>query len=95
MKDQITLKTKGKDTRTDIYIGLDLMQDPPFTELCKKLSRRLAIITDSQVGKHYGQPLLDFLEEAEFDVTLHTFKAGEKSKSRHTLESNIEDDWKK
>jgi len=91
MKDQITLKTKAKETRTDIYIGFDLLQDPHLLDLCKKLNCRLAVITDTNVGKHYGQPLLNFLVEAGLDATLHVFKAGEKSKSRE-VKAHLEDE---
>lgn len=91
MKDEITLKTKGKKRQTTIYMGFDLIQGVSLLNFCKNLSERLAIITDTEVGKYYSQPLLECLQQADLDVTLHTFQAGEKSKSRF-VKARLEDE---
>lgn len=91
MKDQTTLKIKSREFKTTISIGLDLLQDPLFLKLCQDQHSPLAIVTDHHVGKLYGQQLLHFLTEAGLEATLHTFKAGEKSKSR-TIKAQIEDE---
>lgn len=91
MKDHITLKTKSREFKTTISIGLDLLQDPLFLKLCQEQHSPLAIVTDHHVGKLYGQQLESFLTEAGLEVSMHTFKAGEQSKSR-TVKAQIEDE---
>ncbi|WP_420420604.1 3-dehydroquinate synthase [Simkania sp.] len=91
MKDQITLKTKSKEFKTTISIGFDLLKNPHFLKVCQQQHSPLAIVTDHHVGKLYGQPLLDLLIESGLDATLHTFKAGEQSKSR-SVKAQLEDE---
>ncbi len=76
------LETEAKKIVTPIYFGLELLKEPLFATFCQKLRFRLAIITDSNLKKHHGQPLLDRIRGVAEGVTLHTFKAGEESKNQ-------------
>ncbi len=52
--------------------------------------RKFAVVTDSNVEKGYGAPVLEALREAGFTAEIFVFPAGEKSKVRKTKEM-IED----
>lgn len=56
-------------------------------ELARPLakSKKAAVITDSTVAELYADRLLRSLESAGFEVKLHIFPAGEKSKNHETL----------
>lgn len=82
-------ETEGKKIVTPIYFGLELLKKPFFATFCQKLRFRLAIITDSNLKKHHGQPLLDRIRGVAEGVTLHTFKAGEESKNQ-TVKGDLE-----
>src|SRR5580692_4487950 len=51
-----------------------------------KLGHRCAVITDSQVGKHYAKAALKSLTASGFEAVLITIPAGEKSKSMAMVE---------
>jgi 3-dehydroquinate synthase len=65
----------------EILIGRDLLSD--LGRRCQKLGlgSRCAIITDPNVGRHFGKVTQGALEAAGFQTTLITIPAGEKSKS--------------
>jgi 3-dehydroquinate synthase len=65
----------------EILIGRDLLGD--LGARCKKLGlgSRCAVITDSNVGRHYAKETQRTLEAADFSTVLITIPAGEKSKS--------------
>lgn len=82
MKDTITLKAKAKESVTHIYFGYDLLEDDKFFKTLHKMEKQFVIVTDSHVGKLYGEPLLNSMESEGFDVILITLPAGESHKSR-------------
>ena len=54
-------------------------------------TRRCAVITDSNVGRHHAGTLMDSLAAAGLDATLHTIPAGEASKSFHHVSTLCEE----
>jgi 3-dehydroquinate synthase len=85
---RVNLKKKIDDSY-DIVIGRGL-----FDEIAEGLSKLdlsyVAIITDSNVKKHYGDKLLSLLKDNGLDAMMISFPPGEKSKNRKTKEK-IED----
>lgn len=84
---------KVVDDSYDIEIGRNLQESLVRDlkgELGKKIDR-YAIITDSNVGPLYGEPLQKQLIEGGLKVDLIAFPAGEKSKVRE-VKAEIEDD---
>lgn len=80
------------DDSYDIEIGYNLMNqlvDDLDTGLLGK-TRKLAVITDSNVLNPYAKPICEKLVEAGYKVDMFVFPAGEKSKTRQTKE-RIED----
>ena len=75
------VKVELGDRSYDILIGRDLLSD--VGTRCRKLGlgRRCAIITDSNVARHYGKETQQALEAAGFQTTIITIPSGEKSKS--------------
>ena len=75
------VKVELGDRSYDILIGRDLLSD--VGARCRKLGlgTRCAIITDSNVARHYGKETQQALEAAGFQTTVITIPAGEKSKS--------------
>lgn len=75
------VKVELGDRSYEILIGRDLLAD--LGRRCQRigLGARCAIITDSNVGPHYGKETQRLLEASGFQVTLVTIPAGEKSKS--------------
>ena len=75
------VKVELGDRSYDILIGRDLLSD--VGTRCRKLGlgARCAIITDSNVARHYGKETQQTLEAAGFQTTIITIPAGEKSKS--------------
>lgn len=61
---------------------------PTLGERCRNfgLMGKCAVITDQNVGKIYGKPVLQSLKRAGFDAVLVTIPAGEKSKSLAIVE---------
>lgn len=53
----------------------------------RKIANRYAVITDTTVGKLYGEQLLQILTEAGIEARLFPFPAGEKSKNLYTVEA--------
>ena len=73
------------DDSYDIVIGKDLF--PAIADGLSKLKiGKVAIITDSNVKKLYGNTLLDILKKKGVDAIMLSFPAGEKNKTRHTKE---------
>lgn len=91
MKSHLTLKVQPEEICTDIYVGVDLFKKELFLTHCRKMAKRFAILTDSHVCKLYGKALLDLFISEGFDATLHSFKAGEQSKTRH-MKEQLEDE---
>jgi 3-dehydroquinate synthase len=75
------VKVELADRSYDILIGRDLLVE--LGARCRKLGlgSRCAIITDSNVARHYGKETQQSLESAGFQTTLITIPPGEKSKS--------------
>lgn len=69
----------------DIHVGRGLLDSAG--ELISPLAKtkKVAVVTDSNVEKLYSTRLLKSLENAGFDVKLHVFPAGEKHKNHETL----------
>lgn len=69
----------------DIHVGRGLVDKAGelITPLAK--TKKIAVITDSNVEKLYSARLLESLKGAGFDVSLHVFPAGEKHKNHETL----------
>jgi 3-dehydroquinate synthase len=81
------------DDSYDIEIGERLFE-PLLADLEAGIlpgAHRLALITDSNVRELYGETLLARLSDAGLNVSLFSFPAGEKSKTRET-KSALEDD---
>ncbi len=80
---------KKEDDSYDIIIGNDLFSDISDGLLKLKIGK-VAIITDSNVRKLYGDRFLSTLKDKGLDAVLVSFPAGEENKTRKTKEK-IED----
>jgi len=76
-----------RDASYDILIGAGLVRqlDKILTEYCPAAA--YALISDSHVGKAYGEDLLKRLSTTGYRVELLTFPAGESNKTRDTWAS--------
>lgn len=54
-------------------------------------NRKLCIVTDSTVGRLYGEEMKDLLGPYAKDVIVHTFPAGEANKNLHTVQELYRD----
>ena len=54
-----------------------------------RISGKAAIITDSNVCPLYAERLIQSLQDAEYEYSLHVFDAGEQSKNLHTVEELV------
>lgn len=79
------------DNSYNIFIGSGLLNNIPSELKANPIAESYAIITDSNVGKAYGNKLLKNLQENGIKARLIKFPAGEKHKSRKTKEM-IEDE---
>ncbi len=52
----------------------------------RRMSGKAAVITDSNVCSLYAERLIQSLQDAEYDYSLHVFDAGEQSKNLSTVE---------
>lgn len=89
MSKLITVNYDGKP-RYDIVIESDFSK---LAESVKKLgikNRRLAVITDSNVGAIYADEVKKCLEQTENNVFVYTFEAGEKNKNLDTVQNVYE-----
>jgi 3-dehydroquinate synthase len=70
----------------EIQVGTRLIAT--LGERCRrlKIGTRCAVITDSNVGKHYGEAAIKSLKVAGFTPTLITVDAGESSKNLSTVQ---------
>lgn len=87
---------KVVDDSYDIEIGYNLF-DSLINDLKDGMVKgvyKYAIVTDSIVGKLYGEDLCKSMKENGFNVEMFVFSAGEKSKTRKTKEF-IEDEMLK
>ncbi len=69
-----------------MYIGTNLEKELVHAVLAEKATR-VAIITDSTVGKQHGTRVLKIFKDAEMAVEIFTFKAGESNKNQKTVTS--------
>jgi len=76
--------TEQRDASYDILIGAGLIRevDQLLARYCP--APAYAIISDSHVGKLYGESLAGALRDARLQAQLFTFPAGERSKTRET-----------
>lgn len=74
----------------DILIGEDLLQNAGKYLQHVLPNRKIAVITDSNVGPLYGGILLHSLRKSGFDTCLFTFPAGETSKNITTYGQILE-----
>lgn len=75
-----------------IYLGNDFLLGSFFSDYCKKMSKRLVIITDDHLVDTLGNALLTHLEAKGCNVMLLSFAAGEANKTRetkHALEDTL------
>lgn len=56
-----------------------------------RISGKAAIITDSNVNPLYANRLVQSLQDADYNYSLHVFEAGEQSKKLHTVETLAEE----
>ena len=81
------MKIVKVDTNTpyDILIERGLIKN--CGELIRKVSNasKVTVITDSNVGAIYADTVVSSLKAADFDVSVFTFPAGEKSKNLGTI----------
>ncbi|MBC2582017.1 3-dehydroquinate synthase [Clostridium sp. DJ247] len=81
-----TLEVKLKDKNYNIYIEKNILK-----QVGKYLSetykgRKIAIITDHNLERLYGDTIRNVLEESGFNVNIISIKPGEESKSIDTLQ---------
>ena len=76
-----------RDASYDILIGAGLVRqlDKILPEYCRAAA--YALISDSHVGKAYGEDILERLSASGYRVELLTFPAGESHKTRDTWAS--------
>ena len=81
-----TLRVNLPGREYDIHIGAGLLSRAG--ELVRGLTncKKLAIVTDSNVGPLYAEKLCEALKSADFETKVITVEAGEKSKSLSVLE---------
>lgn len=69
----------------------DILIEPGLINSCGELIRnvsdaqKVTVITDSNVEKLYAEQVARSLSQADFDVSVHVFTAGEKSKSLSSI----------
>lgn len=82
----VTLREQ-RDASYDILIGRGLLGElaPLLTAACP--AARYAVITDSHVGKLYGQQVVARCHDATLQAQLFEFPAGESNKTRETWTS--------
>lgn len=78
------IKQKEEEQISEILIGENLWQSSAFLSLLKKMGKRFALITDSQVKKLWGEKLEQHFKKEGLDLSLLSFAAGEESKTRET-----------
>jgi 3-dehydroquinate synthase len=83
--------TISEDKSYDILIGEGLLGRIPGDVKEAGLAHRFAIVTDSNVEKLYGKPLLAEFTSAGLNAKLISFPAGEMHKNRET-KARIEDE---
>ncbi len=69
-----------------IYIGTNLEKELTHVVLTKKAAR-VAIITDSNVGKLHGKRVLRIFKDVQMTAEIFEFKAGESNKNQKTVTS--------
>jgi 3-dehydroquinate synthase len=81
---RVPLPARGGDSSYDILIDHGLLARLPalLAEYCPAAA--YAVVSDSQVGPRYGEPLVTRLREAGQEAALFTFPAGERHKTRET-----------
>lgn len=90
MSNKATTMTVQVDEPYPIHVGEGLLTSELLLKTCHKISKRFVIISDANVSSIYGNELKSFLEKTGLEVTIVTFPAGEKYKSRETKQK-IED----
>ena len=70
----------------DIQVGTGLLARLGAECARLKLGQRCAVLTDSNVGRHYAKPVMKSLAAAGFEPVLVTVPAGEKSKCMTMVE---------
>lgn len=74
-----------------IHMDAGLLQSEELLNLCVKLRKRIAIITDNHLAADYAYPLQHNLRQQGLAVEIFTFPAGEQYKTRATKEQ-LEDE---
>ncbi|MCH8284901.1 3-dehydroquinate synthase [candidate division KSB1 bacterium] len=71
----------------DIYIGPGIINETG--NMLKEMlpGKRIAVVTDTQVGNHYGKNLMRILRKSGFDPVYFSIEPGESSKNIETVES--------
>ncbi len=74
------------DSRSyDIFVEDGLLSSAGKLIHSAGLRGKCALITDSNVGPHHADAVIKSLEDAGYQTSLHTFPAGEGSKSMHQV----------
>lgn len=71
----------------DIYIGPGLINE--CGKMLKEIldCKKLAVVSDTQVGSYYGNDLMNILKKSGFDPVYFSVEPGESSKNIETVES--------
>jgi len=71
----------------DIYIGPGIISESG--NILKEIlpGKRIAVVTDTQVGNYYGDDLMETLKKSDFDPVCFPIEPGEFSKNIETVES--------
>jgi 3-dehydroquinate synthase len=81
--EKISVNTKSRSYIVDISGG-NLIDNPTREMFCTN-ARKILIVTDDNVDKHYGVKLLSNLESLGFAVLKYVFPSGEASKTLKTF----------
>ena len=73
----------------NVHVGNGALASAGFLVNRARLEGKAALITDSHVAPLYAELVVRSLEDAGYDVSVHTFPAGEQSKNLSTVEKII------
>jgi len=76
--------SEHRDASYDIRIGRGLLAELPELVRAACPAARYAVITDSHIGKLYGEQVVTRLHDATLPAELFEFPAGEWNKTRET-----------
>lgn len=71
----------------NIYIDYHLVENGLLFEYCRKLNKRIVIITDSHLANTHGRYVQQLFQKANLEIDLLVFPAGEVNKTRDTKQT--------